>query len=396
MTHQPVDPTLDRAIALLDRLVGFDTESSRSNLPLIDFVENYLLGLGARFTRIPNAEGDKAALFATFGPDADGGVVLSGHTDVVPVAGQTWTSPPFALRREGDRLFGRGTCDMKGFDALCLAMAPEFLAARLKTPIHILLSYDEETTCSGCLDAIARMGRDLPRPALAIIGEPTLMQVADAHKSISTYRTVVTGHEAHSSKPWLGVSAVHVACELVAALEQIGLELQQARDPHGRFDPAFSTVHVGVIHGGTARNILARHCEILWEFRGLPHARQEVSGNSEAFEKFEAFSLELALERFAGFPDAGIETVLQVAAPGLRAEADSPATTLALALSQANHTIAVAYATEAGQFQLGGLPAVICGPGSIDQAHQPDEFIEIAQLAEGLAFLRRLADKLSA
>ncbi len=237
MTHQPVDSTLERAIALLDRLVGFDTESTRSNLALIDFVEDYLLGFGARFTRIPNAAGDKAALFATFGPDEDGGVVLSGHTDVVPVTGQKWTSPPFALRRDGDRLYGRGTCDMKGFGALCLAMAPEFMAARLKKPVHILLSYDEETTCGGCLDAIARFGQDLPRPSLAIIGEPTLMQVADAHKSISTYRTCVTGHEAHSSKPWLGVSAVHVACELVAGLERIGLELQQARDPHGRFEP---------------------------------------------------------------------------------------------------------------------------------------------------------------
>ncbi len=391
MTHQSADSTLDRAIALLDRLVAFDTESARSNLPLIDFVEDYLLGLGVRFSRIPNATGDKAALFATFGPDIDGGVVLSGHTDVVPVVGQKWTSPPFTLRRDGDRLYGRGTCDMKGFDALCLAMAPEFLAARLNRPIHILLSYDEETTCGGCLDTIARFGQDLPRPALAIIGEPTQMQVADAHKSISTYRTCVTGHEAHSSKPWLGVSAVHVACELVAALERIGLELQQERDPHGRFEPAFSTVHVGMIQGGTARNILARQCEFFWEFRGLPHARQD-----SALVRLEAFSKALAAERFVHFPDARIETFVEIEAPGLREEADSPAATLALALSQANHTIAVPYATEAGQFQFGGMPAVICGPGSIDQAHQPDEYIEIAQMAEGVAFLRRLAAKLSA
>ncbi len=391
MTHQSADSALDRAIALLDRLVAFDTESARSNLALIDFVEDYLLGLGARFSRIPNALGDKAALFATFGPDIDGGIVLSGHTDVVPVVGQKWTSPPFSLRRDGDRLYGRGTCDMKGFDALCLAMAPEFLAARLKRPIHILLSYDEETTCGGCLDTIARFGKDLPRPALAIIGEPTQMQVADAHKSIATYRTRVTGHEAHSSKPWLGVSAVHVACELVAALERIGLELQDERDPHGRFEPAFSTVHVGMIQGGTARNILARQCEFFWEFRGLPHARQDA-----ALVRLEAFSKALAAERFAGFPDAKIETFVEIEAPGLRADADSPASTLALALGKANHTIAVPYATEAGQFQLGGMPAVICGPGSIDQAHQPDEYIEIAQMAEGVAFLRRLADKLSA
>ena len=156
MSHQPADPALDRTIALLDRLVGFDTESDKSNLALIDFVEDYLLGLGARFVRIPSAAGDKAALFVTFGPDEDGGVLLSGHTDVVPVAGQQWTSPPFILRRDGDRLYGRGTCDMKGFDALCLALAPEFLAAPLQKPVHILLSYDEETTCGGCLDSLAR------------------------------------------------------------------------------------------------------------------------------------------------------------------------------------------------------------------------------------------------
>ena len=391
MKHQPADSTLARAIALLDRLVAFDTESSLSNLPLIDFVEDYLLGLSARVTRIPNANGDKAALFVTFGPDIDGGVLLSGHTDVVPVVGQKWTSPPFVLRREGDRLYGRGTCDMKGFDALCLAMAPEFLAAPLKKPVHILLSYDEETTCAGCLDAIARFGQDLPRPALAVIGEPTMMQVADAHKSIATYRTCVTGHEAHSSKPWLGVSAVHVACELVAALERIGVELQGDRDPHGRFDPAFSTVHVGMIRGGTARNIMARQCEFFWEFRGLPHAPQDA-----ALKKLEAFSAALAAERFGNFPNARIETFVEIEAPGLSAENDSSAASLALALSRANHTIAVPYATEAGQFQFGGMPAVICGPGSIDQAHQPDEYIEIAQLAEGVAFLRRLANHLSA
>jgi acetylornithine deacetylase len=391
MTHFPVDSTLDRAIALLERLVGFDTESSLSNLPLIDFVEDYLLGLGARFTRIPNAEGDKAALFITFGPDGDGGVVLSGHTDVVPVAGQQWTSPPFVLRRDGERLYGRGTCDMKGFDAICLAMAPEFQAAALKKPIHIMLSYDEETTCAGCLDTIARFGRDLPRPALAVIGEPTMMQVADAHKSIATYRTCVTGHEAHSSKPWLGVSAVNVACELVGALDRIGQELQAERDPRGRFDPAFSTVHVGIIQGGTARNIMARKCEFFWEFRGLPHAPQ-----NQALDKFEAFCAQLAQERFKNFPDAKIETFVEIEAPGLRADSDSTAATLAMKLAQANHTIAVPYATEAGQFQFGGLPAVICGPGSIDQAHKPDEYVDIAQLAEGVAFLRRLASQMSA
>jgi acetylornithine deacetylase len=375
---------------LLERLVGFDTESSRSNLALIDFVEDYLLGLGARFTRIPNQAGDKAALFITFGPDIDGGVVLSGHTDVVPVKGQAWSSPPYVLRRDGGRLYGRGTCDMKGFDALCLAMAPEFLRAPLRKPVHILLSYDEETTCAGCLDSLARLGMDLPRPALAIIGEPTMMEVADAHKSVTTFRTLVTGFEAHSSKPWLGVSAVHIACELVAALERIGEDLRADTDPLGRFEPAWSTVHVGMIAGGTARNIMARHCELSWEFRGLPHVSHEST-----LAKFETVCAELAARKLNAFPGAKIETFVDTVAPGLRAEPESVASTLALALAQANHTIAVPYATEAGQFQRGGLSSVICGPGSIDQAHQPDEFIDIAQLEAGVAFLRRLTEQLT-
>lgn len=391
MTHAPADSALDRAIALLDRLVAFDTESSRSNLALIDFVEDYLLGLNARFTRIPNASGDKAAIFVTFGPDVDGGVVLSGHTDVVPVVGQKWSSPPFTLRRDGDRLYGRGTCDMKGFAAISLALAPEFQTAALKKPIHLLLSYDEETTCAGCLDALARLGVDFPRPQLAIIGEPTLMEVADAHKSVATYRTIVTGHEAHSSKPWLGVSAVHVACRLILELEKIGVELEADRDPLERFDPPFSTVHVGIIQGGTARNIFARQCEFFWEFRGLPQAPIR-----QALDRFEQVCAQIGAEVFKNFPDGKIETIVETEAPGLRAETDSPAATLALKLAKANHTIAVPYATEAGQFQSAGLPSVICGPGSIDQAHQPDEFVSIAQLAEGLGFLRRLAKNLSA
>jgi acetylornithine deacetylase len=390
MTHDSTDPTLDRAIALLERLIAFDTESSRSNLPLIDFVEDYLLTLDARFVRIPNKAGDKAALFVTLGPDVDGGVVLSGHTDVVPVKGQAWSSPPFILRRDGSRLYGRGTCDMKGFDALCLAMAPEFLKVALKKPVHILLSYDEETTCAGCLDSLARLGVDLPRPALAIIGEPTMMEVADAHKSVTTFRTLVTGFEAHSSKPWLGVSAVHIACELVAALERIGEDLRAETDPLGRFEPAWSTVHVGMISGGTARNIMARHCELSWEFRGLPHVSHDA-----ALAKFESVCTDLAARKLNAFAGAKIETFIDTVAPGLRAEPESAASSLALALAKANHTIAVPYATEAGQFQRGGLSSVICGPGSIDQAHQPDEYIEISQLEAGIAFLRRLTEQLA-
>jgi len=382
---------LEDAIDLLSRLVAFDTVSSKSNLPLIDFVEAYLREQEVRFVRAPNASGDKAALFVTIGPDADGGVLLSGHTDVVPVAGQAWSADPFTLRRDATRLYGRGAVDMKGFDAACLAMIPEFKAARLSRPIHILLSYDEETTCLGPLDVIARFGADLPRPSAVIVGEPTSMEVADAHKSVATYVTRVRGFEIHSANLHRGVSAVHVACKLVCELERLSEELRAAGDPSGRFDPPFSTIHVGVIHGGTARNIVAKDCEFQWEFRALPGAPPNF-----AYDRLENYCEELRRTIFVGFPDAGVETTIENQVPGLSPQPGSEAETLALRLARRNGTIAVPYATEAGQFQRAGVAAVVCGPGRIDQAHQPDEFIDIAELAACLEFLRGLAQQLRA
>ena len=382
---------LAAVIDMMTRLISFDTESSKTNLPLIGEVEAYLAGIGVEHVVVPNAIGDKAAIFATIGPRIDGGVVLSGHTDVVPVAGQAWTSDPFIVRRDGSRLYGRGTCDMKGFDALCLAMIPEFQRAALKRPIHILLSYDEETTCLGPLDTIARFGRDLPRPAAAIVGEPTLMQVADAQKSVSTYVTTVTGHEAHSSKPALGVSAIEIAVELMRELYRVHDELRAAGDPGGRFDPGWSTVHVGSVSGGTARNIMAKSCQFAWEFRGLPGAPGDL-----ALARMEEFIADKIAPRLATFPAARVETVCDVEVPGLAPDPGSLAETLALKAARSNRTIAVPYATEAGQFQKNGVPTVVCGPGCIDQAHQPDEFIEIAQLEAGIDFMRRLMRELSA
>jgi len=382
---------LDATIDILSRLVAFDTESAKSNLPLIDFVEFYLREHDVPCVRAPNAKGDKAALFATVGPkDAPGGVLLSGHTDVVPVEGQSWSQDPFVVRRDGERLYGRGAVDMKGFDAACLAMMPEFLAAPLKRPIHLLLSYDEETTCLGPLDVIKRLGVDLPRPAAVFVGEPTSMQVADAHKSVTTHVTKVRGFEIHSANLHRGLSAVHVACRLVGELERIGEELRAEGDPSGRFDPPFSSIHVGLIHGGTARNIVARDCEFYWEFRGLPAAQPTY-----ASERLEAVSRTLRETIFAPFPEAGIETLTDVAIPGLAPQPGSSAETLALRLAKRNATIAVPYGTEAGHFQQAGLPAVVCGPGRIDQAHQPDEYIEISELAACIEFLRGLARELA-
>ena len=384
MTHIPADSTLDRAIALLDRLVAFDTESSRSNLPLVDFVEDYLLGLGARFTRIPNPEGDKAALFITFGPDIDGGVVLSGHTDVVPVEGQPWSADPFRLREADGRLYARGACDMKGFAACVLAMAPEFIASG--RPIQILLSYDEETTCLGSLDFIRRFGADLPRPGAVIVGEPTLCQVADAHKGVATFRTTVRGVEAHSARPSLGANAISAAAEIVVEIDRLAREREHRPGPDTRFDPPYATFHVGTIAGGAARNILAREAVIGWEFRGLPGMRAaDAMAEVEAFVNAHALP---RLRRHTALPT--IATVMDVDVPGLAAEAGSHAATLALRLARANVTVAVPFATEAGHFQAAGVSTIVCGPGSIEQAHKPDEYVETAQLAECLGFLQRL------
>jgi acetylornithine deacetylase len=382
---------LERAIDLTARLVAFDTESSKSNLPLIDFVEGYLRGQGVPFARAPNAAGDKAAIFATIGPMAPGGVLLSGHTDVVPVEGQEWSSDPFKLRREGGRLYGRGAVDMKGFGAVALAMIPEFKKAALARPIHILLSYDEETTCLGPLDVIARLGVDLPRPNAVIVGEPTSMEVADAHKSVTTFATRVRGFEIHSANLHRGVSAVHIACRLVMELERLSEELRAAGDPSGRFDPPYSTIHVGVIKGGTARNIVAKDCEFHWEFRGLPDADPEL-----ARDRLEAYADGLRKTVFAQFPQCGIDNDTLVAVPGLAPQPGSNAETLALRLARRNATIAVPYATEAGHFQKAGAPTVVCGPGRIDQAHQPDEYIDISELSACIDFMRALARELEA
>lgn len=374
-------------LEMLAKLVAFDTESSKSNLDLIAFVESYLKSWDVPYVRVPNETGDKAALYATIGPQDKGGIVLSGHTDVVPVAGQAWTSDPFTLRVENGRAYGRGAVDMKAFDALALALVPEFQAANLKTPIHIMLSYDEETTCLGVVDTIRRLGHDLPLPKAVIVGEPTMLEVVDAHKSVVTFTTTVHGSEAHSSKPYLGASAVMTAAEMIAELNRIGDEMMERGDTSGRFDPPYTTVHVGVVSGGTARNIISKSCTFHWEFRGLPSQDQ-----NEIPERLEKFAQEIALKRLNRFGEFGrIETKLHAYVPGLAPDPGSFAETLTLRLAGKNRTQTVPFGTEAGHYQAAGIPTVVCGPGSIDQAHQADEYITLDQLEAGAAFMRRLA-----
>lgn len=375
---------------LLAKLVGFDTTSAKSNLDLIAFVQDYLNGHGIPSSLVPSEDGKKACLFATIG-SGEGGVGLSGHSDCVPVTGQSWTSDPFTLTARDGKLYGRGTCDMKGFIACVLASVPLFKAAALKEPIHILISYDEEVGCAGVRPMIARIGRDLPRPRIVIIGEPTSMQVIDGHKRINVYRTTVTGKEAHSSLPAIGVNAISVAAKLIDEIDRLAGEMaERENDPH--FEPPYSTMSVGMIEGGTAPNIVPKNCEFRWQIRGLPGT--PADGAAEALNAYAARELLPEMRKVA--PQAAIETESQTSVPAFAAPPESEAVALAMALTGANGTSGVSYATEAGLFQQAGCPAVVCGPGDIAQAHAADEFVSVAQLEACLKFLAGLAGRLSA
>jgi acetylornithine deacetylase len=373
---------------LLTKLVAFDTTSSKSNLKLIDFVEAYFKDQGIASTRIPSPDGNKAALFATIGPDGKNGIGLSGHSDCVPVEGQNWASDPFTLTLRDNKLYGRGSCDMKGFLACMLASVPLFKSRKLKDPIHIIVSYDEEIGCTGVRPLINMLGKELPKPKAIIVGEPTDMTTIDAHKRIDSYLTVVTGREAHSSMPQLGVNAIAIAAKLILELERLAADLSRVRDD--RFDPPFCTMQTGTIKGGTAGNIVPKNCEFHWQIRSLPGIGPDKV--EQAFRRYEEGLLP-AMRQVA--PDAGIVTKLLNSVPAFQAKGNSEAVALALSLSGANATHAVSYGTEAGLFEQAGCPTAICGPGNIAQAHAADEFVTLAQLDLCMAFLARLADRLS-
>jgi acetylornithine deacetylase len=378
------------AIEELGRLVAFDTTSRGSNLELIAHVEGLLTGLGVASRRVANADGTKANLLATIGPEVPGGVVLSGHTDVVPVDGQPWTSEPFTLTRRDGRLFGRGTCDMKGFLALALAAAPHFKAAALARPVHLAFSYDEEVGCLGAPDLIAEIVRSVPQPSAVIVGEPTGMEAVSGHKGIATYRVTVTGHEAHSSQTHLGVSANMAAIKLMAALSALAERLVAEADPASPFTPREATLTIGQMRGGTAVNILARECEFLFDLRTPPglDPDQILAGFAE-----EVRAMDASLK--ARFPECGAVMVNRSRTPAFSPEPGGEAEALARRLAGDNGPArAVPYAAEAGQFQGAGYSVVICGPGFIEQAHQPDEFVDVSQIERGAAFMARLAEAL--
>lgn len=375
------------AIDLLRTLVGFDTTSRDSNLPLIEWVEGYLDGLGVPHRRVTNADGTKSNLLATIGPMAEGGVVLSGHTDVVPVDGQPWSTDPFTLTERDGRLYGRGTCDMKGFLALALAAAPE-LAATGRRPVHLAFSYDEEIGCLGAPQMIEVIRAELPRPAAVVVGEPTDMVAVNGHKGIATFQVTVTGREAHSSQTHLGVSAILEAVPLLASLRALGQRLEAEGDPRSPFMPKGASLTVGLIAGGTAHNILARECRFTFDLRSPgPQTPEELIAPFLA----EAEALDRALKLRA--PEAGVQVEMRTNVPPFMPEPEGAAEAFARRLAGDNGPPrVVAYAAEAGQFQRAGFSTVICGPGSIDQAHQPDEFVEISQMQRGAQFMRRLIE----
>jgi len=376
---------------MLEKLVSFPTVSDVSNLELIDFVEGYLKGHGVESHRVYDDTGEKANLYAVVGPNVEGGVVLSGHTDVVPVKGQVWDTDPFVVTEKDGKLYGRGTCDMKGFDALALALVPDMLAADMKRPVQIALSYDEEVGCLGAPFMIAEMAEKLPHASAVIVGEPSLMQVVSGHKGAIGFMTQIKGFEIHSSLMHQGVSAVMTAARLVEWL-RLRFEENMAGTPNdidAMFEPPFTTLHVGVIKGGSATNITALDCEFSCDIR-CPASQDPM----DWYDRYMAFVKEVEAEIQAIQPSASITVVARDVNPALKPETEGAAEELARRITGDNGSHVVSYGTEAGQFQREGYSVVVCGPGSIDQAHQPNEFISIEQYEAGEAFLRRLIETL--
>ncbi len=387
---------------MLAKLIGFDTTSRESNLPLIRFVQDYLHSHGVTTHLVSNDSGDKTNLFATIGPaDVAGGVVLSGHTDVVPVDGQDWHTNPFELTEKAGKLYGRGTVDMKGFLAIILALVPDMQKAKMKRPIHLALSYDEEVGCLGAPRMIEKIATTLPPVSAVIVGEPSEMKVVTAHKGISTFTTEVTGFEVHSSQVHRGVSAVMMAANLVNWLlersydKQRGakelIETGELPDNLSYFDPPFTSIHVGTIRGGTATNIMAKHCAFSWDVRAIP-GENARDLQTELTQYCEETVIPIMHERHKG---CTVTTRAHSDVPALRHKTDCPAATLARQLTGDNGRHAVSYAAEAGQFQRAGFSAVICGPGSINQAHQPNEYISEEQFEAGISFIKKLIQHLT-
>ncbi len=376
---------------VLDRLVAFPTVSSETNLDLIDWVEDYLGSHGVTGRRVWNEDGTKAAFYANVGPEEEGGILLSGHTDVVPVDGQDWTSDPFIVTERDGRLYGRGTADMKGFVATAIAAVPRALASDLARPLQLAFSYDEEVGCTGAPPMIDDLVGHLPRAAAAVIGEPSMLKPVTGHKGSLGFNVRFRGHEVHSSMAHRGVSAVMEAARLIHWANQMNARNREGAPDlaAAAFEPSWTSLHVGQIEGGTAHNIMAGECRFLIDFRVVPG--DDMKGWEQAMMD-EVARIDAGMK--AVHPGAGIDIEPAFDVPGLVPETEGFAETLVRRVTGENGTHVVSYGTEAGQFQERGYSSVICGPGDIAQAHQADEFISAAQFEAGQRFVSQLIETL--
>lgn len=379
-------------LEIMTKLISFPTVSRDTNLPLIDWVEGYLAEHGIESHRWPDPDQPhKAALFAHVGPWEEGAVVLSGHTDVVPVDGQPWDSDPFTVVERDGKYFGRGTCDMKGFDALAIWALVEAKYRNVARPLQLALSFDEEIGCTGAPPMIEAMQRVLPKGSAVIVGEPSMMKAVTGHKGGQGFQVDVWGFEVHSSIMHTGVNAIMEAAKIIAWSNDVN-DVERAKEPTpvaAMFDPPWTTLHTGVIEGGTAANITAKHCRFDLGYRAVPDADKSAW---DAMVKDKIREVEEGMQ--AVHPEARIEVLQRFGVPGLKPEENGEAERLVRKITGDNGSHVVSYGTEAGQFQEAGYSAVVCGPGDIAQAHQPNEFITVAQFEAGVAFADRLLDQL--
>lgn len=378
---------------ILSKLVSYPVLGGESNLSIMEFIKAWLDKHGVTYQLVPNEEGTKTSLHCRIGPAVDGGVILSGHTDVVPVKGQPWTTDPFTLTDIGDdKLYARGSCDMKGFVACCLAALPEMVKADLKKPIYFAFSYDEEIGCLAAPELAAAINTGYEEtPQYAIIGEPTMMQPVVGQKGICIFKTTVSGSEGHSSRIKQEVSAIHESMRLILWLDSKMNALIEEGRTDDRFTPNHTSIHIGKIAGGIAPNVIAQECSFYWDVRTIPGDTPEG-----IFEQFKVFCDEREAEVRKVFPGFTISTETDhPAVPGLDTSEDQQIVGLIKELAAREDLGAVSYAAEAGQFADEGFEAVICGPGDIAQAHRADEFIHKAQLEEGVVFMHRLIENLS-
>ncbi len=384
--------TLENTINILERLVGFDSISGKPTHGIVGYIQDYLSGLGVESTLSFDDAGERANVFATIGPEIDGGVVLNGHTDVVPVEGQAWTNDPFTLTRNGTKLHGRGAVDMKGFLACVLGSVPAFQAARLSKPIHIAFSYDEETGGYGMPVLLEHMAGKAFRPAVVIVGEPTEMTIITGHKGGYEMRTEVSGFEVHSCDPFKGVNAISAAMKLISKIEEIGARFAANPYPGSPYDPPFTTLNVGIIEGGAARNATAGWCNFDWEFRPMPGE----DGNLVVQELQAYADTELLPAMTAVNPKAAINIITESPVPPLDDSNAAEAAAFVTDVTGLNSQSVVSFGTDAGYFSDAGFSTVVFGPGSITRAHQPDEYVETGELAQGLDFMAKVTRRLSA